>query len=1229
MAGAKKGFKMRILSVTTAAAALLIIMATGLAQTASVPRSRAHHLAIHRIQGPVARPAHAAARYIVRFKAAPVPLYTGGIEGFKANSPHTAGVRRLNMRAPQTIAYARYLESHHSEFLHTARTALGRTIKPHFQYRYALNGMSVSLSRSEAAKLASLSNVVAVVPVHYYRLTAAIPATAADTAASRAWIGAPDIWSLSTGIEGEGIVVADLDGGINSGNSSFAAIGPKDGYAVQNPLGSGNYLGVCDPGNVDQSSKKPDFFNCNDKLIGAYTYISAAENPNSPEDADGHGSHTASTIAGNLVDASFNGVAMPISGIAPHANIIAYDICDSTGSCGSDDAVAAIDQAIQDYSKLSKTAGFKGMVLNYSIGGGEVPYGDPVAQAFLSAVEAGIYVSAAAGNGGPGNAFAGDPTLRYPVEHRGPWVASTAASTHDGTFSANNLKNFLGGDLLTQPLTPMTGAGITGGYGPANIVYAGDGSYVYSPYPGTLSTASTYALSGEPYADPGLFTAAQAASECLYPFTPATTFASGTIVVCKRGDIALVDKVDNAKHGGAAAVVITTTATSAQNMPAISYEIPATLIDRADGDKLLDWLTASTGIGTVQAQLSGALPAVDPAQADQIASFSSRGPTGTVYDNLIKPDLVAPGVNVLAAVANPAYTDGGGPDQPETYAFFNGTSMASPHDAGAAALLMQLHPSWTPPEIKSALMLTAVTATLRDQCASLDTGNNCVAGAGVPSPLVRGAGRIDVALANRTGIVLDETSAHFEAADPNAGGDLTTLNLPSLANNDCVATCRWTRTLSSALTSTTAQYSATVSGATDGLDLAISPALFTLAPGTTQILTVTANVSALPVQQWAFAQIDIASTATGDDGLLVPPMHLPVAVKPQPPRPSMSVSPQALAITVAQHDSAATTLTINNAGPGNLDWALASGGSSPSIAMWDQPNAGTQQGVPSLSLSPDGHGIYSADRFVMPADGIITKIFTDGFAQTSDTLVDLQADATAIDWFIYADAGGQPAGNPDEGFHDYRWHSTAPPNTPGVTITNAGAITLDLTAAGWPPVALDAGTYWLIVSPTFNAGADDPDGPAWFWFEGNSPGGDKSALLIDSGNTFGQGTDWLALDTSLAFTLTGTLDCSGTGLDGLGFSESSGTVASGAASNVNITFDAATAAVGADTAPVCVTGNDPAHPLIAVPLTVTVESPPPAAPSKPADNGGGGGAFGLLAALWLLAAGAAVKSRRS
>ncbi|HEX7966440.1 MAG TPA: S8 family serine peptidase [Gammaproteobacteria bacterium] len=850
----------------------------------------------------------------------------------------------LDLKA--VASYAAYLGERQEGTLTAMRQALGRALLPRFQYRYALNGMSVRLTPVEAERIAGLPQVLSVKPVRRYApsvtltvhnfppLAIGTPAAGTDTNASRDWIGAPAVWQLPTNgtdNEGEGVVLADLDTGINSANASFHATGPRDNYVAADP--GGLRFGVCDSGNAGQSPLKPSFFQCNDKLLGGYTYTQDTSNdPGSPEDSEGHGSHTASTAVGNFVNVTMNGATTHISGVAPHASLIVYDVCDPTDLCSTDASVAAVEQAIQDQQALKAAWGshFKGMVLNFSIGGGDA-FDDPVEQAFLSAVQAGIYVSAAGGNGGPSNVVLHDPdSPTYPVEHVGPWVATNAASTHDGSFTSNNLENLSGG--VSPPAGPLQGAGFTAGFGPNRLVYAGSGDFDGDdPVKG-----GTMPTSGEQY--PASLGVSDDARQCLYPFS-AHTFASTDIVVCDRGTIALVDKAYNVKQGGAGGLVIKTTSGSSQDLPVETYLIPATLLALTEGNELGNWIAASTG-STLTAQISGSTLTTDPSHADELAGFSSRGPTGTRFDALVKPDLTAPGVDVLAAVSNPAHTDGCGgcASKPESYDFYQGTSMATPHDSGAAALLMQAHPHWTPPEVKSALMLTAVTTGLTDQCKSLDSGENCVAGSSLPSPQVRGAGRIDVEAAQRTGIVMDV--GDFE------DGDLTVLNLPSLGNDTCAPTCVWSRVLSSAFSSATVNYSVSVSHLSPGLQVRVSPAHFTLVPGDTVSLSVTADTGALPKDKWAFAQVDITTSDTGDAGTMVPDMHLALAARATVPAPHMSIRHDELSYTVTGGQAAEThSFTIKNDGRKTLHWSVALQGGPTGVAL-DCKDIG----MPGLSL---------------------------------------------------------------------------------------------------------------------------------------------------------------------------------------------------------------------------------------------------------------------------------------
>ena len=249
-------------------------------------------------------------------------------------------------------------------------------------------------------------------------------------------MGADGIWDGTAtgglpGTQGEGVTVGIIDTGLNLGHSSFAAVGPSDGYTHTNPLGSGTYLGLCD--------SDPGTFVCNDKLIGYYIFTGETT-----EDGDGHGSHTGSTTAGNVLDAGMVDLtpfaySPAISGVAPHANIIGYDGCLDDGGCPFSALTAAIDQTVAD-----------GVVdvINYSIGGGSSdPWTDADSLAFLGAADAGIVPVTSASNSGPGAGTVGSPA-------DAPWMLAVGASTHNRA-GLNSVESMSGGD--TTPPADILG----------------------------------------------------------------------------------------------------------------------------------------------------------------------------------------------------------------------------------------------------------------------------------------------------------------------------------------------------------------------------------------------------------------------------------------------------------------------------------------------------------------------------------------------------------------------------------------------------------------------------------------------------------------------------------------------------------------------------------------------------------------------------------------------------
>jgi len=719
-----------------------------------------------------------ASRYIVRLADAPLASYRGGIAGLAATNPAARGEVKLDPASAASKAYLQLLATKHAAFENAMTAALGRSVAVRFRYRYAYNGVAVQLAPHEAGAVERLPGVESVQPDFMRRLT---------TDAGPAWIGAPAIWDGSgtagaSGTKGEGVVVGVIDTGVNHDHPSFAARG-GDGYVHRNPRG--RFYGLCDP-----VLGRPF---CNAKLIGVWDFTGT-----SPEDDNQHGSHTASTAAGNVVSARMIAPTITIdrniSGVAPHANLITYKACIAVGCLGTS-LVAAIDQATADAVD----------VINYSIGGGPTnPWSDADSEAFLAARDAGVFVATSAGNDGSRPETVGSPA-------NAPWLLSVGASTHNRTF-INAVANMTGG--ATAPPGDLRGAGVTSGYGPAPIVHAADFGD---------------ALCGAPFA-PGTF--------------------DGEIVICERGVNPRVEKGRNVQLGGAGGMVLVNTAVDGESTVGDAHNLPAVHLGFTAGRQLTDWV-GDGGSGHT-AGITGSVLDESSSNGDVTAGFSSRGPNKPL-PGVLKPDVTAPGVDVLAAVNTT------NPLAPPEFGILSGTSMSSPHAAGAAALVRAVHRTWTPAEVQSALMTTASTAVRDDD------------GVRPADSFDMGAGRIDLTRAARAGLTLDVPTAEFAGADPEAGGDPTALNLASLAYAGCEGTCSWTRMVKSRLGQPATWRARTT--APRGLRLDVSPSSFTLGPGGTQTITVTADVSRLALGQWLHAALMLEPQQG-----VAPSTRLPIAI---------------------------------------------------------------------------------------------------------------------------------------------------------------------------------------------------------------------------------------------------------------------------------------------------------------------------------------------------------------
>lgn len=762
--------------------------------------------------------------YIVVLKDAPAATYRGGIAGLKPTSPRATNQKKLNLKSADSQAYLQYLDQERETTLSKIEVQLKRRPNVRFEYRLALNGFAAEMTLAEALQVAALPEVARVVPdwIEYKQ-----------TDSGPRWMGAAGIWDGTTPgpTKGDSVLVGIIDTGINTNHPSFADIG-GDGY---DHVWTGSYLGWC---NSSDPNYNPTVFACNDKLVGLWSadsYTAAAGAPcadtngdgvpdveGGPEDCDGHGSHTAGTVAGNVLTAAVvnaptasydfakihtqEGILTDtISGVAPHANIIAYNIegTPGSGSAPGTYTIAATEAAIVHGVD----------VINYSFGSGGA---DPwlSAENWYNVREAGILAVTSAGNNGAAANTVGSPG-------NAPWIMTVGASSHNRKIS-NALINLTGGG--TTPPADIQGEGFTGELVTSSpIVYAG------AIAPGNEGCDAVFA----------------------------TGLVTDTIVVCDYNSTVQsyagrVAKSQNVANSGGVGFILINRQDWAAAMMVDSYAVPGLGISYADGEALKTWLASGTGH---QGEIRGF--DIEVSRGDIMAGFSSRGPNGPLPD-VIKPDVTAPGRRVVAAVASV-----GGATPPE-FDVYQGTSMSSPHAAGAAALVVVLHPDWTPAEIQSALMTTALyNTTGHDNILKQDALTPA-------DPFDMGAGRVDLTTAARAGLLLDEDPQNLWDANPATGGDPTTLNIASLADSRCVGSCTWTRTVKNP-TGTTMNWTTAVDAP---FPVTVTPDTFTLDVGATQTLTITADVSALPFDEWTFGSVQFT-----ESGPLAPEAHFPIAVQ--------------------------------------------------------------------------------------------------------------------------------------------------------------------------------------------------------------------------------------------------------------------------------------------------------------------------------------------------------------
>ena len=725
--------------------------------------------------------------YVVVLANDSIAVYKGDIAGYLATKP--AKGDKVNPNSAHVRKYEMFLKKNHDKSLVAAGVATSAKVH---DYAFALNGYSAILTEAEVEVLKSQEGVVSVLEDQVrYKDTDSSPTFLGLTAFEGPW---------DKNIDGKGVVVGVIDTGIWPEHPSFA----DDGKYPLPPILSDSRPN-CEFGNTDHNPNDAPF-TCNNKLIGArqmldtYRALIGAEPDeyDSARDDNGHGTHTASTAAGNAgVEASMYGLPLgAVSGIAPRAHIIAYKGLGKLGGFTSDLA-AAIDQAVADGVD----------VINYSIGGGA---GGPGADeiSLLFADVAGVFTATSSSNSGPGAATLGNPGTM-------PWITTVGASTQS---------RFLQGTITLGNGEVYTGASIT------------------------------------PSVDwVGLVDAEFAGGELCTPGTLDSGAVAGKIVLCRRGAIARDKKSLAVFQAGGVGMIMYDNSDEGSLYPDTHW-VPSVHIDNTPGLAIKAYIAADP---SPTATLVTGEDAEWP-YAPSMTYFSSRGPNPVAPD-LVKPDVTAPGIQILAG-NSPLPYQGRVPGQ-LFQASVLGTSISSAHVAGVFALLKQVHPEWSAATAKSALMTTAYQ-DVRD--------NDRVS---MADPFDMGAGHIDPGGAWIKGSVVEPGLAYdaglFEYAAFTCGMDwgvftpgscdfLESIGVPSEPYNlnypsIGIAEVAGSQTVQRTVTSVAKEkgwrtYNVSVD-APPGYSVTVSPSTFRLKKGQSLTYDVTITNETAPIGEWRFGSL--------------------------------------------------------------------------------------------------------------------------------------------------------------------------------------------------------------------------------------------------------------------------------------------------------------------------------------------------------------------------------------
>ncbi|KAL7123188.1 hypothetical protein ACP275_01G089600 [Erythranthe tilingii] len=526
------------------------------------------------------------------------------------------------------------LDSWYGSFLPTTTTTTTssneRESRIVYSYRTVFKGFAANLSPEEVKEMEKKEGFVSALPEIKLPL---------HTTHSPGFLGLnreTGFWKDSN--YGRGVIIGILDTGIFPEHPSFSDEGM--------PPPPAKWKGRCEFNHTA----------CNNKIIGARSFGSTAGGGGgggqiTPLDDDGHGTHTASTAAGNFVNGAniFGNANGTAAGVAPLAHLAVYRV---VPFCSESNILAGMDAAIEDgVDVLSISLG--GLTNNF--------FKNFIALGAFSAMEKGIFVSCSAGNNGPFN---------FSISNEAPWILTVGASTIDRKLRATAV---LGNEQL----------------------FHGESAFQPDNFPPTLL--------------PLVYAGMLNTSDPFAPFCGDSLNASdvrGKIVVCELGGgLTRIEKGEAVKSAGGAAMILVNNERYANTTSADAHALPAAHVGYADGLKIKAYINSTS---SPKASILFEGTAIGDSHAPVVAAFSSRGPN-FASRGILKPDILGPGVNILAvwptSVENRT-------DAKATFNMVSGTSMSCPHLSGVAALLKSSHPDWSPAAIKSAIMTTADVVNL-------------------------------------------------------------------------------------------------------------------------------------------------------------------------------------------------------------------------------------------------------------------------------------------------------------------------------------------------------------------------------------------------------------------------------------------------------------------------------------------------------------------------------------